>query len=49
MRAVTSHVVPSPEAGIERSGSGGPQGSDGPEPERAWKRILEFYRARLGK
>ena len=27
----------------------GRQGSDGPEPERAWKRILEFYRARLGK
>ncbi len=27
----------------------GRQGSDGPQPERAWKRILEFYRARLGK
>jgi Dienelactone hydrolase and related enzymes len=27
----------------------GRQGNDGPQPERAWKRILEFYRARLGK
>ena len=27
----------------------GRQGSDGPQPDRAWKRILEFYRARLGK
>jgi carboxymethylenebutenolidase len=27
----------------------GREGSDGPQPERAWKRILEFYRARLGK
>ena len=27
----------------------GRQGSDGPQVERAWKRILEFYRARLGK
>jgi carboxymethylenebutenolidase len=27
----------------------GRQGSDGPQPERAWKRIFEFYRARLGK
>ena len=27
----------------------GRDGSDGPQPERAWKRILEFYRARLGK
>ena len=27
----------------------GRQGSDGPQAERAWKRILEFYRARLGK
>lgn len=26
----------------------GRQGSDGPQVERAWKRILEFYRARLG-
>jgi carboxymethylenebutenolidase len=27
----------------------GRQGSDGPQVERAWKRILQFYRARLGK
>ena len=27
----------------------GRQGSDGPQVERAWKRILDFYRARLGK
>ena len=27
----------------------GREGSDGAQPERAWKRILEFYRARLGK
>jgi carboxymethylenebutenolidase len=27
----------------------GRQGPDGPQVEKAWKRILEFYRARLGK
>jgi carboxymethylenebutenolidase len=27
----------------------GRAGSDGPQPQRAWTRILEFYRARLGK
>ena len=27
----------------------GRQGSDGPQVERAWTRVLEFYRARLGK
>jgi carboxymethylenebutenolidase len=27
----------------------GRQGSDGPQVERAWKRILDFYSARLGK
>jgi carboxymethylenebutenolidase len=27
----------------------GRQGSDGPQVEKAWDRILEFYRARLGK
>jgi carboxymethylenebutenolidase len=27
----------------------GRQGFDGPQPARAWNRILEFYRARLGK
>ena len=27
----------------------GRQGSDGPQVEKAWSRILEFYRARLGK
>ncbi len=27
----------------------GREGNDGPQPERAWTRILEFYRARLGK
>ena len=26
----------------------GREGSDGPQVERAWRRILEFYRARLG-
>ena len=27
----------------------GRQGSDGPQVQKAWERILEFYRARLGK
>ena len=27
----------------------GREGSDGPQPAKAWTRILEFYRARLGK
>ena len=27
----------------------GREGSDGPQPAKAWARILEFYRARLGK
>ena len=27
----------------------GREGSDGPQPAKAWTRILEFVRARLGK
>jgi dienelactone hydrolase len=27
----------------------GREGSDGPQPDKAWKRIDEFFRARLGK
>jgi carboxymethylenebutenolidase len=27
----------------------GRQGSDGPQVERAWTRIVDFYQARLGK
>ena len=44
----TSHheVYPGTGHGFLKPGR---QGCDGPQVERAWKRILEFYRARLGK
>ena len=42
----TQEVYPGTGHGFLKPGR---QGSDGPQVERAWKRILEFYRARLGK
>jgi carboxymethylenebutenolidase len=45
-KTFTQEVYPGTGHGFLKPGR---QGSDGPEPERAWKRILEFYRARLGK
>ncbi|MBA3258830.1 MAG: dienelactone hydrolase family protein [Gemmatimonadales bacterium] len=42
----TSEVYPGTGHGFLKPGR---QGYDTPERERAWKRILEFYRARLGK
>jgi carboxymethylenebutenolidase len=42
----TSEVFPGTGHGFLKPGR---QGYDTPERERAWKRILEFYRARLGK
>lgn len=45
-KTFTQEVYPGTGHGFLKPGR---QGSDGPEPARAWKRILEFYRARLGK
>jgi carboxymethylenebutenolidase len=45
-KTFTQEVYPGAGHGFLKPGR---QGSDGPQPERAWKRILEFYRARLGK
>ena len=45
-KTFTQEVYPGTGHGFLKPGR---QGSDGPEPERAWTRILEFYRARLGK
>lgn len=42
----TQEVFPGTGHGFLKPGR---QGYDGPQPERAWTRILEFYRARLGK
>jgi carboxymethylenebutenolidase len=42
----TSEVYPGTGHGFLKPGR---QGYDTPEREKAWKRILEFYRARLGK
>jgi len=42
----TSEVFPGTGHGFLKPGR---QGYDTPERERAWKRILEFYRARLGR
>jgi carboxymethylenebutenolidase len=42
----TQEVYPGTGHGFLKPGR---QGSDGPQVERAWTRILEFYRARLGK
>jgi carboxymethylenebutenolidase len=45
-KTFTSDVYPGTGHGFLKPGR---QGSDGPQVERAWTRILEFYRARLGK
>ena len=45
-KTFTQEVFPGTGHGFLKPGR---QGNDGPQPERAWKRILEFYRARLGK
>jgi carboxymethylenebutenolidase len=45
-KTFTQEVYPGTGHGFLKPGR---QGNDGPQPERAWKRILEFYRARLGK
>jgi carboxymethylenebutenolidase len=45
-KTFTHEVYPGTGHGFLKPGR---QGSDGPQVERAWKRILEFYRARLGK
>jgi carboxymethylenebutenolidase len=45
-KTFTHEVFPGTGHGFLKPGR---QGSDGPQVERAWTRILEFYRARLGK
>ena len=45
-KTFTQEVFPGTGHGFLKPGR---EGSDGPQPERAWTRILEFYRARLGK
>jgi carboxymethylenebutenolidase len=45
-KSFTQEVFPGTGHGFLKPGR---EGNDGPQPERAWKRILEFYRARLGK
>ena len=45
-KTFTYEVYPGTGHGFLKPGR---QGSDAPQVERAWKRILEFYRARLGK
>jgi carboxymethylenebutenolidase len=45
-KTFTQEVYPGTGHGFLKPGR---QGSDGAQPARAWKRILEFYRARLGK
>ena len=45
-RTFTHEVFPGTGHGFLKPGR---QGSDGPQVERAWTRILEFYRARLGQ
>jgi carboxymethylenebutenolidase len=45
-KTFTPEVFPGTGHGFLKPGR---QGSDGPQVERAWTRILEFYRARLGK
>ena len=44
-KTFTSEVYPGTGHGFLKPGR---QGSDGPQVEKAWTRILEFYRARLG-
>ncbi len=45
-KTFTSEVYPGTGHGFLKPGR---QGSDGPQVGKAWNRILEFYRARLGK
>lgn len=45
-KTYTTEVYPGTGHGFLKPGR---QGSDGPQVEKAWNRILEFYRARLGK
>jgi carboxymethylenebutenolidase len=45
-KTFTQEIFPGTGHGFLKPGR---EGSDGPQPERAWARILEFYRARLGK
>jgi carboxymethylenebutenolidase len=45
-KTFTYEVYPGTGHGFLKPGR---QGSDGPQVARAWQRILEFYRARLGK
>jgi carboxymethylenebutenolidase len=45
-KTYTSEVYPGTGHGFLKPGR---QGSDSPQVEKAWARILEFYRARLGK
>ncbi len=45
-KTFTPEVFPGTGHGFLKPGR---QGSDGPQVERAWKRILDFYHARLGK
>jgi carboxymethylenebutenolidase len=45
-KTFTQEVFPGTGHGFLKPGR---EGNDGPQPERAWIRILEFYRARLGK
>jgi carboxymethylenebutenolidase len=44
-KTFTSEVYPGTGHGFLKPGR---QGSEGPQVEKAWQRILEFYRARLG-
>jgi carboxymethylenebutenolidase len=44
-KTYTTEVFPGTGHGFLKPGR---QGSDGPQVERAWKRILDFYHARLG-
>jgi carboxymethylenebutenolidase len=45
-KTFTQEVYPGTGHGFLKPGR---EGSDGPQPAKAWTRILEFYRARLGK
>ena len=45
-KTFTHEVYPGTGHGFLKPGR---EGSDGPQPAKAWTRILEFYRARLGK
>jgi carboxymethylenebutenolidase len=45
-KTFTQEIFPGTGHGFLKPGR---EGNEGPQPERAWARILEFYRARLGK